>query len=244
MILKVSFHVDLWRLQVLDVTVSVENKANRFEGLLFDSLVVLVVGSGSKADDSPVLVVDLLPEELEVTEHYFVAFVNDEHAFCVGLYAAQATDIVQALLRVGLARVQDAEQVCVFFLVTIFQALVWVDHVHVHVRTEEDEVGDRCGNSRLALACWNLHHLVLFVRAVHCSICCSRKLDVGDGHLDVMECLLKRFSRLVHLVLKMKQSGVHFQDMIQAADETVLIIELLLSLLVLVIARPFIQREA
>ena len=125
--------MDLRRLQVFDVTVSVENKANRLEGLLFDSLFVLVVSSGSEADDSPVLVVDLIPEELEVIEHDLVTFVNDEHTFYIGLYAIQATDIVQALPCVGLACMQDTEKICVFFLVTTFQALVWIDHVHMNV---------------------------------------------------------------------------------------------------------------
>ena len=125
-------HVDLRLLQVFDVTVFVYNKSDSLESLLFDSLVVLIVSGCSKAYDLPVLMIDLIPKGLEVIEHDLVAFVNNEHAFFIGFNTAQITDIVQSFLCVGFDLVQDAEQSFVFFVVTIFQTLIQIDHVHMH----------------------------------------------------------------------------------------------------------------
>ena len=84
--------------------------------------------------------IDLFPESLEVLEHDVIAFVCNDHTLFTSLYAAYTNNVVQSALRSRFEPMQDAEQICLFSLVTIFQALVWINHVDMHVRAKENEI--------------------------------------------------------------------------------------------------------
>lgn len=84
--------------------------------------------------------IDLFPESLEVLEHDVIAFVCNDHTLFTGPYATYTNNVVQSSLRIGFELMQDAEQICLFSLVTIFQAFVWINHVDMHFRAKENEI--------------------------------------------------------------------------------------------------------
>ena len=101
--------MDLRWLQINQATVSVDFKAQSLECFFFNSTFVLVIGGSRKANDTSVLLIDLVPEGLEVLEHDLVALVDYQHAIALLLNAANTMYVMKASLCVWLSLEQNFE---------------------------------------------------------------------------------------------------------------------------------------